>query len=168
MHSIRLYPSRVSLFLLCLMSVSALGCYARRKISPTRLPAIQKIEGLQFVLIDSERTSAMWLMSEPKFEQNALSAGIQRATEGFAMRISSLRKSADYRANQNLVLIYLQPSAVKPSADAADIHLDYASILRIEVFEPDAAKAIGWVFAGVGATAAVLMGVVVVVLLNTH
>jgi len=146
-----------------LVAVSTLGCYSRRQVSTSRLPAIQGIEGLQFVLIgDGEPVPKMWVMSEPKFEQDALSARFDRASEDLALYISTMRKNADYRANKNLVLIYLSPPMAKSLADTTTAQLDYQSIVKIEAFEPNAGQVVSSVLGGiVGGTALLFVAVLI-------
>ncbi|MBC7775024.1 MAG: hypothetical protein H7246_06250 [Phycisphaerae bacterium] len=155
MNPIRLSQRPLALFLACLVALSSLSCYSRNRMQSSRLPKIQNIQGLEFLLIDaSAPISNVWLLSRPKFEQNALSARLDRATEAFGQRIASIRTNGDRKASKDLVLIYITPKTAMALADTLTTRLDYKEITRIEVFEPDAGKVVGTILLGLGGCAA--------------
>ncbi len=155
MNPIRLSQRPLALLLACLVALSSLSCYSRNRMNSSRLPKIQNIQGLEFVLLDaSAPISNVWLLSHPNFEKEALSARLDHATEAFGQRIVSIRTNGDRKASKDLVLIYITPMAAKALADTMTTRLDYKEITKIEVFEPDAGKVVGTILLGLGGCAA--------------
>ncbi len=150
MHPIRLFQRPFALFLAILIASSSLSCYSRYNMQSSRLPKIQHLKGLEFVLIDSSAPiSNVWVLSNPKFEEEALFARLDRASEAFGARIASISTNADRKASQDLVMIYINPSVASTLADTLTTRLEYKNINKIEVFEPDAGKVVGIVLGGI-------------------
>lgn len=154
MNPIRHFQHPLALFLAFLVAVSSLSCYSRVRMNNSRLSKIKNIKGLEFLIIDSSAPiSNVWLMSNPKFEQEKLTARLDRASEAFGERIVSISSNAERKASRDLVLIYISPTIAKSFADTLTTQLDYKHISKIEVFEPDAGKVVGIIFAGIGGCA---------------
>ena len=136
--------------------MSSFSCYSRYKMQPSRLPKVQDIKGLEFILLDtSAPISNVWLLSRANFEQDALFARIDRASEAFGQRIALISTNAERKASQDLVLIYISPELAMSLADTVTTRIDYKNITKIEVFEPDAGKVIGSILLGLGGCAAI-------------
>lgn len=129
----------------------------------SRLPKVQHIEGLEFILLDaSAPISNVWVLSNAKFGQDALSARLDRATEALGSHIASINSNADRKASKDLVLIYINSLAAKSLSDTMTTTLDYKHITKIEVFEPDAGKLIvGCLMALGGLSAIALIGLII-------
>ena len=145
------------------MLLSSLCCYSRQQMHSSRLRQINSLEGLKFVLLDAgSPVTNVWRVSNPKFEQNALTGRLDRASVDLGVQIASVHSNADQQANKDLVLIYLSPVAAKSLPDTLSARLEYKDITRIEVFEPDAGKTIGLALGIAGGLA--LIGLVALVI----
>jgi len=163
MNPIRLSQRPLALFLACLMALSSFSCYSRYKMQSSRLPKIKSIKGLEFVLLDtSAPITNVWLLSKTNFEQDALSARLDRASEAFGLRIASINTNGDRKASKDLVLIYINPNVAMSLADTLTTKLDYKDITKIEVFEPDAGKVVGSILIGLGGCAALSLVVLAI------
>ena len=163
MNTLRLSRRPLAFFLALLIAVSSLSCYSRAQIKPTRLPKIKDISDLQILLIDSSAPiSNMWIVSEPKFETNALSGQLTKSSEGFATRINTIRTNSDRIASKNMVLIYLSPTMAKSMKDSVPSSIDYKHITKIEVFEPDAGKVVLTILTGLIGIAAIGLIILIV------
>lgn len=154
MHPIRLFQRPLALLLAILIASSSLSCYSRYGMQSSRLPKIQNLKGLEFVLIDSSAPiSNVWVLSNPKFEEEALFARLDRASEAFGARIASISTNADRKASQDLVMIYISSTIASSLPDTLTTRLEYKNISKIEVFEPDAGKVVGIVMGGIAGCA---------------
>lgn len=154
MHPIRFFQRPIGLFLALLIASSSLSCYSKYQMRTSRLPKVQNLQGLEFVVIDSSAPiSNVWVVSNPKFEEEAMYAQFNRASEAFGARIASINTNADRKASQNLVMIYINSSTASSFSDTLATRLDYKNISKIEVFEPDAGKVVGIVLGGIGGCA---------------
>ena len=163
MYPIRLFQRPLALLLASVMLLSSLCCYSRQQMHSSRLRQINSLEGLKFVLLDAgSPVTNVWRVSNPKFEQNALTGRLDRASVDLGVQIASVHSNADQQANKDLVLIYLSPVAAKSLPDTLSARLEYKDITRIEVFEPDAGKTIGLALGIAGGLA--LIGLVALVI----
>ncbi len=161
MNFIRFSQRPLAFFLVSLMLLSTMSCYSRYQLEKSRLPKLADIEGLRFILLDaSSPVTNVWLISKAKFTTNTLTARLDRAPAELGQRINAIRSSADKRANQNLVLIYLNSKVAKSLPDTMSTQLEYKNITKIEVFEPDAGKA---VLLALGVTAGAILTVSIIV-----
>jgi hypothetical protein len=158
MYPIRLFQGPIAFALAFLIALSSMSCYSRVRMSTSRLPKIQDLKGLKFVLIDaSSPITHMWNLTNPKFEKDSLSANLNRASEAFGIELASIRSNSDQGKNQDLVLIYLKAEKAKSLADTVSTQISYKDITKIEVFEPDAAEVIGCILIGLGSLAAIAL-----------
>jgi hypothetical protein len=156
MYPIRLFQRPIAFALAFLIALSSMSCYSRVRMSTSRLPKIQDIKGLKFVLIDaSSPITHMWNLTNPKFEKDSLSANLNRASEVFGMELVNIRSNSDQGKNQDLVLIYLKAEKAKSLADTVSTQISYKDITKIEVFEPDAGEVVGCILLGLGSLAAI-------------
>jgi len=154
MNPIRIFQRPFALFLAFLMAMTSLSCYSRRQVQSTRLPKIQNLKGLQFVLIDvSAPISNVWKLSNPKFEQDVFSARLDRASEAYGTKIASIKKNNDRAAYKDVVLLYLNANKAKDLPDTLSTRISYTDLTKIEVFEADAGKTVGGILLGIGCLA---------------